>query len=41
MKNNVSDDAMFATFMTGCFVVGLLCMIGSVIGIALQLIGVI
>ncbi len=41
MKSNVSDDAMFVTFMTGCFVVGLLCMVGSVVGIVLQLTGVI
>ncbi len=41
MRNNVSDDAMFVTFMTGCFVVGLLCLVGSVVGIVLQLVGVI
>ena len=41
MRNNVSDDAMFAAFMTGCFVVGLVCFVGSVVGIVLQLTGVI
>ena len=41
MKSNVSDDAMFATFMTGCFVVGLIAFVCSIVGIALQLVGVI
>ena len=41
MKNVVNDDAMFATFMTGCFVVGLIALVGSVVGTVLQFVGVI
>jgi len=41
MKSNVSDDAMFVTFMTGCFVVGAVACVVSAVGIVLQYTGVI
>ncbi len=41
MKSNVSDDEMFVTFMTGCFVIGIVVCVVSVVGIVSQLIGVI
>jgi hypothetical protein len=41
MKNNVSDDAMFATFMTGCFVVGVVACVIGVVEIVSEYMGVI
>jgi hypothetical protein len=41
MRNNVSDDAMFATFMTGCFVVVIAAVIVSAVSVVAKLVGVI